>query len=442
MKTEWIIIETAAIIIDALVRVYFLNSRLASKYATARPQLLAWLCLFAWGMNATFLNFPIWLYSVTSFGIMLSYVFLSKRGTISQKFFALLLVEALFMGTSLAGAGLATLFTDVSIVHTQVYQDNARLLTIVFIKAIQIIAFYCLAKKNHRIRELQKKPLLALACAAIMVYMCLVFLFTNISHFDGQTSHIFMWLSMGLMFVLVGIFAMYEMFVREETRNIDLSTSLQRLEMESHFFKELDTMQADLRIWRHEHKNNLVALRALIEGGSQEKMLGYLDKISGESYHESAMLQTGNTVLDAVVSSKMLLARSRGIEASVQAVYPEINSIEDNDLCAIAGNLLDNAIEACERMSNGTQTRFISFSLFVKGKNLALSILNSYGGEIKRAGKRFLTAKNHPLHGIGIQYVDSIVEKYQGHVLREYQNGVFETHVMLPLVAEQGRGEQ
>jgi sensor histidine kinase regulating citrate/malate metabolism len=264
----------------------------------------------------------------------------------------------------------------------------------------------------------------------------------NVSDFDEQTSHLLIGTSIGLLFVLIGIFVMYEMFVREETRNIDLSTRLLRLEMESTFFKELGAMQTDLRTWRHEYKNNLIALRALVTEGSSENILEYLDKISGESHQECAMLQTGNTVLDAVVSSKLMLANSRGIEVNLQAVYPETNNIENNDLCAIAGNLLDNAIEACERMSNGTQKRFISFSLLVKGKNLAISLINSYDGEIKRAGNRFLTAKNNPLHGIGIQYVDSIVDKYQGHVLREYQSGVFKTHIMLPLISAQGGDEQ
>jgi sensor histidine kinase YesM len=438
MKIEWIIIETIAVFVDALVKVYFLNSRFASKFESIIPQLLAWLCFFGWGVAGTFLHFPIWLYDGFMCVIILSYLLLAKYGTLGQKLFGLVLTEALVYGSSLAGAGLASLFTYVNIAHTQVHQDNARLLTIVLIKTIQIILFYMLAKKHFRFRELKKAPVIMLTCAAILLFFCLLFMFFNLSVFDEQANHLLIGLSAGLLFILIVMFAMYEIFVREESRNIELSTSLQRLEMESHFFKELDAMQADLRIWRHEYKNNLVALRAIIKDSSSEKSLEYLDKISGDPLRESAMLQTGNTVLDAVVSSKLLLACSRGIKVNIQAVYPELNNIEDNDLCAIAGNLLDNAIEACERMSNGTQTRFISFSLLAKGKNLVLSILNSYEGEIKRVGKVFLTAKNNPLHGIGIKYVDSIVEKYQGHVLREYQNGMFETHVMFPLIAEQG----
>ena len=438
METEWIAIEIAAIFIEDMAIVFFLNSRYFSKVETIIPQLLAWLCLFVWGFTATFLNFPVWLYEGICYVIVLAYLLLAKYGTFGQKLFGTVLTYALVIGSSLAGAGLASLITDVSVGHTLVYQDSSRLLAIILIKSMQVIMFYILAKKHYSFRALQKRPVIVLTCIAVMVLMCLLLMLINLSDFDAQTNHLLIWLAAGLMFILIGIFAMYEMYIREETRNIDLSTRLQRLELESTYFKELNVMQTDLRAWRHEYKNNLIALRALIEDGSPEKTREYLDKISVETFHDSAMLQTGNTVLDAVVSTKLMLARSRGIEISIQSVYPEINNIEDNDLCAIAGNLLDNAIEACERMEETGQTRFISFSLLTKGKNLMLSIINSYEGEIKRAGKMFITAKNSQLHGIGIRFIDSIVDKYQGHVLREYQDGVFETHVMLPLIFAQG----
>jgi hypothetical protein len=434
MSSEWIIIEVIAIFIEGLTKVYFLNSRYASKFKSIVPQLIAWLCLFGWGIIATFSGFPILPYEGMICLIILTYLLLTKYGSFGQKLFGLVLTLAISIGSSLAGAGLASLISNVSMTHTQVYQDSSRLLALILIKAIEIILFYGLAKRHYPLRVLQRKPVIVLTCAVIMIFSCFLFMFFSLSNFDEQANYILIWLAAGMLFILIGVFVMHEMFIREETRNINLSTRLQRLEMESHFFKELGVIQTDLRTWQHEYKNNLLALRALVEEGSSEKTLIYLDKISGESFQENTMLHTGNTVLDAVVSSKLMLARSTGIEISIQAVYPEINQIEDNDLCAIAGNLLDNAIEACERMGKTEKTRFITFSLLVKGKNLVISILNSYNGEIKRAGDRYLTIKENSLHGIGIQYIDSIVEKYQGHVLRTYQDGVFETHVMLPLI--------
>ena len=160
----------------------------------------------------------------------------------------------------------------------------------------------------------------------------------------------------------------------------------------------------------------------------------YIDSIDKEPERNHITLNTGNIVLDSVVSSKLWLAQSRDIDVSLQAVYPENHPINDNDLCAIIGNLLDNAIEACDRITDAASTKFISLTILVKGKNLVVSLSNSFNNEIKREGERYLTLKEGRFHGMGIAHVDSIVSKYQGHVIRENNHGVFETHIMLPLI--------
>jgi sensor histidine kinase regulating citrate/malate metabolism len=224
------------------------------------------------------------------------------------------------------------------------------------------------------------------------------------------------------------------MFLREESSNLDLSTKLQRFELESHFYKEVDAIHNEIRLWKHEYNNNLIVLHKFIEHGENAEALKYIDSINHKARQNIEILQTGNLVLDAVVSSKLWLARSQGIDISVHAMYPENSNIEDNDLCAIAGNLLDNAIEACMRMSDESKNKFITFSLLTKGKNMIITISNSYDGDIKTEGGRFITGKDKRFHGIGIKYVTSIIEKYRGNVQMEYADGIFETNVLIPIV--------
>ena len=436
MLTEWIVIETIAVLVDGITFVYFINSRFSSKKESQIPQISALLCLIGWGLIATFLAFPSVIYDGAIYVLLVAYLLLTKRGTLWQKLFGVALTFALSIGISLAGAGLASFITNVNVEHTLIYQDSTRLLAIILIKSIQIVVFYLLAKKHYHHRTLEMKPLIVLGCIITMVFSCLLFMFSNLSELNEQSNNILIWLSVGALLILVGVFLMYELFAWEAERIADLSRCLQRLEMESEFNREICAMHSDLRTWRHEYNNNLIALRAVLEEGTHEDALEYLDSISIESVRDSVIIQTGNTVLDAVVSSKLLLARSYGIDVSVQAVYLNTNIIEDKDICAIIGNLLDNATEACERMEVAGQIRYLSFSLFVKGKNLAISVLNSYDGKIKRDGNKYLTSKGSQEHGIGLQNVDSIVAKYQGHVVREYHDGVFETHVLIPLISE------
>ena len=253
--------------------------------------------------------------------------------------------------------------------------------------------------------------------------------------FQPQQNRLLVWLAIGALLVVVAVFMIYELFIREEMKNVELAMKLQRIKLEANYLKEIDNIYSDMRTWQHDYKNNLNALRILVENAETRKALEYIDNMYGEIYKSPVMLQTGNLALDAIVSSKLCLAKSQNIEVNIQAAYPENNIINDNDICALVGNLLDNAIEACVRMENTTEKKFIDFSLMVKRKNLLISVSNSYNTEIQRKGNRYITTKKEPFHGIGISHIDVIVAKYQGHVLRSHENGIFETHIMLPLLA-------
>jgi len=84
-------------------------------------------------------------------------------------------------------------------------------------------------------------------------------------------------------------------------------------------------------------------------------------------------------------------------------------------------------------MSDENKRKFISLSILSKGRNMTISVCNSFDGIVKKDGSRYLTSKDKRFHGIGIEYVDSIVAKYQGHVTRVNKDEVFETHIIIPI---------
>jgi len=434
MKLGWIIIEILAVLIENLAFVYFLNSRYKSKRDTIVPPLLVWLVLSGVGSLIALAKFSPWINDISGFVVLLFFLFLTKQGKSWHKALSTILTYALIISSSLIGASFASILTNVSVADTLLYQDTSRLMALLLIKAMQVVIFFSLAKKPPGSQSLKKKSTVLFSFLIIIVFLSIMVIFSGIHDFDSRYNEALVWIATGLLSILIVVFLLYEMFVREEANNIDLLTRLQRLELESSYFKEIDVAYTDFRTRFHEYKNNLIAMRALIEHDENKKALDFIDSITTNTAGENAVLQTGNLVLDAVVSTKFGFARSQGIEVRIQAVYPEDNQIEDNDLCAIAGNLLDNAVEACLRIDTEDQLKFIDFTLLTKGKNITLSICNSYKGVVKKEGDRYITAKDKRFHGLGIQYVDAIVSKYQGHVLREYDNNVFETHVILPLV--------
>ena len=446
MGFDWVIVHIVAILAETFACIYFLHSRYAPKFSNHAPEIICGAAIISWWAISYFTGLQIYDYG---FVLLLSaYIFATKLGGFIHKLIGVTLLLAIMLGTSLAGAGIVAAFMGTTIEATLETQDTSRLVALIFIKTIQVSLLYLLSKKHIPIRELGKIPTTIIGLVTAIIFMFVMVLRASLDAPNADDGHggLLVLTSIVLLLITIAVFLMNELFVKEEAKNANLAMSLQRMELERGFFNEIDTIYKDIRAWRHEYRNNLIALRDLIHLEDKEKILAYIDKISGEPLQFETTLQTGNLILDAIVSSKLGLAQSKGIEVSVQAVYPKSNTIEDNDLCTIVGNLLDNAIEACNEAELSSERKYVDFSFLAKGKNLVISVKNSYFHEVKLDNGRYVSIKGGLFHGIGVPLLDSVVHKYNGHVLRSHDKGVFETNIIIPLVqpygAEQDTGKE
>jgi sensor histidine kinase regulating citrate/malate metabolism len=236
--------------------------------------------------------------------------------------------------------------------------------------------------------------------------------------------------SIGILLTTAFVFLLFDFFAREENSQLELLSQMQRLEIEGNFHRQIDAMYADMRRWRHDYKNHTLSLAAMLENGEEDKALEYLRQMSEEPCRVEETLNIPNMALNAIVSTKLTYARSKDIDITLSVAYPEYVPINDTDICSIVGNMLDNAIEACERITY--DKRFLAISIVAKKKMLLVTVRNSATG-IKTVGGKFVTSKNGPYHGLGIQLIDDLVGKYQGYSRREYSEGVFLTQVILPI---------
>ncbi len=202
---------------------------------------------------------------------------------------------------------------------------------------------------------------------------------------------------------------------------------------------EVQNIYQTMRAWRHDYHNHIQTIKAMIELGKPEKLSDYLDNLEKDLDSIDIAIRTGNVGLDAILSSKVSIARKNNIDVNCTAKVPADLKISDVHLCAIVGNLMDNAIEACEKMkcrensgSGGTINRFIRVYIGLFKSQLYISVTNSTC-EKKRRRVGELVTKKLGEHGFGLRRIDKIAEKYDGYVNRKNEPGVFATEVMLPL---------
>jgi sensor histidine kinase regulating citrate/malate metabolism len=184
-----------------------------------------------------------------------------------------------------------------------------------------------------------------------------------------------------------------------------------------------------MRGWRHDYHNHIQTLLAL--SGNEEQTKAYLLNLNDDLTTVDTVIKTGNVMVDAILNSKLSLIKSNNITVKAKAVVPPELKISEIDLCVIIGNLLDNALEACEKQNS--QDAWIRVFIGVLKGQLYISVSNFVSGEIKKFGNTYISTKGSDSHGFGLMRVDRIADKYNGYVNRQNEDGVFATEVMLPL---------
>lgn len=193
---------------------------------------------------------------------------------------------------------------------------------------------------------------------------------------------------------------------------------------------EVENIYRQMRGWRHDYHNHIQTMLALIE--DKEQLQKYLWTLNADLTSVDKVLKTGNVMVDAILNSKLSLIKAKKITVNAKATVPSELQISEIDLCAIIGNLLDNAMEACLKQQEESE-RFIRVYIGVLKRQLYISVTNSVGNDIQKVGKHYLSTKGSESHGFGLMRVDRIVEKYDGYVNRQDEPGVFATEVMIPI---------
>lgn len=193
---------------------------------------------------------------------------------------------------------------------------------------------------------------------------------------------------------------------------------------------EVDNIYRQMRGWRHDYHNHIQAMLAMTD--NPEELRKYLWMLNDDLTTVDTVLKTGNVMVDAILNSKLSLIKSKEIYVNAKATVPGQLRISEIDLCAIIGNLLDNALEACLRQSE-KEERFIRVYIGILKQQLYICVTNSVGGEVKKVGRTYLSTKDDHTHGFGLMRIDRLAEKYDGYVNRQNEEGAFATEVMLPL---------
>lgn len=180
----------------------------------------------------------------------------------------------------------------------------------------------------------------------------------------------------------------------------------------------------------HDLKHQIAALR---QSCTEEERLSYCAELENAVERYAAFSNTGNPVLDTLLSQKLAACEQRGIQFSYTVDGALLNGLDVRDICIIFGNLLDNAIESAEQIAQPERRQIL---LEVSGRLHLVSIRmdNCCDHPVElRGGLPVTTKRDHLRHGYGMKGVACVVEKYDGAMECSQQEGWFVTSILLSL---------
>ena len=196
--------------------------------------------------------------------------------------------------------------------------------------------------------------------------------------------------------------------------------------------REAEQFYTRIRQWKHEMRGHLTNIRGLAQSGEYAGLERYIARMDESIRGFEVTLQTGNPVTDIIVSDTRRQCLTLGIRFQPRFHYPEQGTYDAFDVGIILQNLLQNAIEACEKV-NGDR-RFIVLTGKRKGRFFLIEVKNSFAGEVVfgQNGLPVTTKKEDvPMHGLGLSNVRREAEKYLGGLELKTDRQEFTASVLL-----------
>ena len=223
------------------------------------------------------------------------------------------------------------------------------------------------------------------------------------------------------------IVTLMQIVVLSQNAHIKKSNDMYRehMALQKQYYEHMLLQYEELRKFRHDVKNHMLALNSMCTSEDNTQIKKYLSQLTNEVSSKNPVEYTGNRELDAVIAPFVLEAESKNIKVKFKGIVPDGVSIDMFDMCTIISNLLNNAIEACEKIQE--DKRIIELEIAGYNSQIFITVRNSYDVEsIIKQKQMLVTTKEDKLnHGIGLENVRRTVKKYDGDMRISQENEKF-----------------
>jgi len=249
------------------------------------------------------------------------------------------------------------------------------------------------------------------------------------------------WFVMMVLFEGIILFSYYLLFsqIYAVFNRIQTETHLRNTEryvlLQKKYYEEIDKGVRKQGELLHDSHHHLVALASLLRTGEYTSLEAYIEQLLDKTGRQYAKRFCANKMANAIIGGYIKIAEEEGISVSVELDVPEDIGIGDYELCTIFGNTIENAIEACQRIPDESESharRFINIKSKVDKSRLIIRIENSFDDQLLMDHGELQSSKGS-LGGIGLESVRNVIDRYNGSSNYDTEGSTFILSVVLSL---------
>lgn len=301
-------------------------------------------------------------------------------------------------------------FSSLLGISTSEYQNDLTILFMETISCKSVFFMVCLMLSNWACKTTVRKIPSSLFVYPACVTACLlVFSYIIFSEILTKKGQILLAVTSGtLLLSLIFLFSTFQHEIEKDGMLAIAQKENAHLKTEKEYYDILEKQNQNLMLYAHDARKHLNAISELSQDPSVNE---YVAKLCGELTTYAQTCHSGNKLLDVMINRYVLDCDLKGIVFEYNVKECPLLCLEDLDLVAILGNLMDNAITA----ANQSTEKRVSLTTSVRNTYNVIVLKNSCDISPQAKGEKLLSTKENPsFHGYGLKSVVRIVKKYNG----------------------------
>ncbi|MGX9754865.1 GHKL domain-containing protein [Clostridioides difficile] len=346
-----------------------------------------------------------------------------------------LLYWMLVIGFDSIGLSIVGIFNSIQDMSNLLDNNLLKLELIIISKSLLIVLIPLLKFIRLKIKINKKDCIyLSIPLMANIISIIVIFGFIFKDKSVNPTENLII-LVISIIFLLsnISLVSIIGRIIKDNNLKMEHEITKEKINMQYKYYLNLQEYQSKLRKLYHDMNNHIICIQNLC--GKNEFTDKYIKDINKQLKECNTIFNTQSMILDVILGEKKSICDMNNIDFLADINFLKCNFIEMSDVCSIFSNMIDNAIEACNKIQDNNIQKKIKLRGTIINSLFVIKCENTKINEIVLKNNKIITSKKDSfLHGIGISSIKSSVEKYDGNVEIYSDKYKFTITIYIPLI--------